>query len=168
MSSLASGAHVAVTGWDAFATVAGGAAGALIGLIFVAVSIRIDVISQSAELRNRAAQTLGLFTTVLVVSGAIAVPDQQRWIVGIEMIIIAALSSTALMVLEHRAKIAQAKGPISHVLNVRTLTCTLLVVAGALLLVGSAAGLYVMILATAVASIGGIASAWLFLIRIGD
>jgi hypothetical protein len=170
MLSLSSDAHVAVTGWDAFATVAGGVAGALIGLIFVAVSIRIDVISRSAELRNRAAQTLGLFTAVLVVSGALAVPDQQRWIVGIEMILIGAVTATALIVLEHRARRDQSNRPLSHLLDViapRTLTCLLLVVAGVLLLLGSKAGLSVMALATAVASIGGIASAWMFLIRVG-
>jgi hypothetical protein len=38
-----------------------GSAGALIGLFFVAVSIRVEVISRSTDLRNRAARTLGLF-----------------------------------------------------------------------------------------------------------
>jgi modulator of FtsH protease len=33
--------------WDTFALITGGAAGALIGLLFVAVSIRIDSISRS-------------------------------------------------------------------------------------------------------------------------
>jgi hypothetical protein len=171
MLSLSSDAQLPVTGWDAFATIAGDASGALIGLIFVAVSIRIDVISQSADLRNRAAQTLGLFTAVLLVAGAIAVPDQERWTVGIEMIVIAALTATALIVLELRARTDRAKRPTPQVLDLispRTLACALLVAAGALLLAGSATGLYVMVLATAVASIGGITSAWLFLTRIGD
>jgi hypothetical protein len=170
MPALSNGAHVAVTGWDAFATIAGGAAGALIGLIFVAVSIRIDVISRSAELRNRAAQTLGLFTTVLLVSGAIAIPDQERWIVGIELVAIGAVTATVLIFLERRARRDQAERAISHVLDViapRTLTCSLLVVAGPLLLFGLKAGLTVMVFATAVASVGGIASAWIFLIRVG-
>jgi hypothetical protein len=39
--------------------VAGGAAAGLTGLLFVAVSIRVDVIAKSQELRNRAAQILG-------------------------------------------------------------------------------------------------------------
>lgn len=168
--SLGSDAHAAVAGWDSFATVAGDVSGALIGLIFVAVSIRIDVISQSAELRNRAAQTVGLFTAVLLVAGAIALPGQERWMVGIEMIVIAALTATTLIVLERRAKTDKAKRPISHMLDViapRTLTCVLLGVAGLLLVAGSAIGLYVIVLATAVATVGGIASAWLFLTSIG-
>ena len=40
--------------WGTFATVAGGAAAGLTGLLFVAVSIRIEVIAKSQELRNRA------------------------------------------------------------------------------------------------------------------
>ena len=49
--------------WSTFAVVAGGAAAGVTGLLFVAVSIRIDVIAKSQELRNRAAQTLALFVT---------------------------------------------------------------------------------------------------------
>ena len=170
MLTLGSDAHAAVAGWDAFATVAGDVAGALIGLIFVAVSIRIEVISKSAELRNRAAQTVGLFTAVLLVAGAIALPDQERWMVGIEMLVIAALTAMALILLERRVRTDNTKRPVSHMLDViapRTMTCVLLGVAGVLLLVGSAIGLYLIVLATAVAIVGGIASAWLFLTSIG-
>jgi hypothetical protein len=46
-----------VDGWDTFAVIIGGAAGALVGLLFVAVSIRVTSIAASPELRNRAAQT---------------------------------------------------------------------------------------------------------------
>ena len=53
--------------WDTFAQIIGTAAAALIGLLFVAVSIRIASIARSQELRNRAAQTLSLFGIVLMV-----------------------------------------------------------------------------------------------------
>jgi hypothetical protein len=61
-----------------FAQVAGTAAAALIGLLFVAVSIRIDFIARSQELRNRAAQTLSLFGTVLLAAILIAIPARPR------------------------------------------------------------------------------------------
>ena len=54
--------------WGTFATVAGTAAASLAGLLFVAVSIRTDVIARSQELRNRAAQTLALFVTALFIT----------------------------------------------------------------------------------------------------
>ncbi|MGO9820087.1 MAG: DUF5979 domain-containing protein [Solirubrobacteraceae bacterium] len=46
----------------------GGAAAALTGLLFVAVSIRVEFIAKSTELRSRAAQTLTLFAIPLVIS----------------------------------------------------------------------------------------------------
>jgi len=55
--------------WDAFAVIVGGASAALLGLLFVAISIRIGVIAGSRELRNRAAQTLVLFGIVLLPCG---------------------------------------------------------------------------------------------------
>ena len=65
-----------MTPWSTFAQVAGTAAASLIGLLFVAVSIRIDFIARSQELRNRAAQTLSLFGTVLLTAILIPIPGQ--------------------------------------------------------------------------------------------
>jgi hypothetical protein len=55
---------VALPGWDTFAVVIGGAPGALIGLLFISVSIRIDVISASPDFPPGGAATLSLFVTV--------------------------------------------------------------------------------------------------------
>jgi hypothetical protein len=67
-----------VPGWDTFAVVIGGAAGALVGALFVAVSIRIEAIAASPDFRNRAAETLTLFMTVLFVAVVLGIPDQRR------------------------------------------------------------------------------------------
>src|SRR3954453_23250165 len=90
-------------------SVVGGAAGALIGLVFVAVSIRVEVTSRSTDLRNRAAQTLGLFSAVLLVAVAVAIPDHERWVVGVEMIVIAAVTAGTLVLLDRRAKAERAE-----------------------------------------------------------
>lgn len=50
----------------------GGAAAGLTGLLFVAVSIRIDFIARSQELRNRAAQTLALSILLLIAGVLVA------------------------------------------------------------------------------------------------
>jgi len=55
--------------------VARGPAAALTSPLFVAVSIRIDVIAKSQELRNRAAQTPALFVTVLFIGIILSIPD---------------------------------------------------------------------------------------------
>jgi hypothetical protein len=64
--------------WSTFATIAGGAAAGLTGLLFVAVSIRVGVIAKSQELRNRAAQTLALFVTVLFIAILVSILRTHR------------------------------------------------------------------------------------------
>src|SRR3954466_16245082 len=54
--------------WHDMGVVTGGAAAALAGLLFVAVTLRIDTIAAAGDLRSRAAQTLTLFVTSLVVA----------------------------------------------------------------------------------------------------
>jgi hypothetical protein len=54
----------------------------LVGLLFVSVSIRITVISGSADLRNREAQTLVLFAGVLVLAILLSIPRQPVGLVG--------------------------------------------------------------------------------------
>jgi hypothetical protein len=78
-----------VPSWDTFAVVIGSAAGALIGLLFVSVSIRIDVISASPDFRSRGAATLSLFMSVLVVAILLVVPARKLG-VGAELFVLAA------------------------------------------------------------------------------
>lgn len=156
-------------GWDTFAVVIGGAAGALIGALFVSVSIRIDVIAASADFRNRAAATLCLFGTVLLVAILLVVPGQHTWEVGAEMFVLALVLAVALWWLNRRAMAQPSSEPISRILGAvspDTLTTILLAAAGVLLLAGVNDGAYVLIPAVIAAITGGVASAWLFLTRI--
>jgi hypothetical protein len=121
--------EVALPGRDTFAVVIGGAAGALIGLLFVSVSIRIDVISASPDFRNRSAATLSLFVTVLLVAILLVVPGQEAWQLGAELLVLASAR-------------------------------------GGMLLAGVDDGVYLVIPAVIAAITGGVASVWLFLIRI--
>ena len=91
-------------GWEDVAVVVGGAAAALIGAFFVAVSIKIDVIGRSLELRNRAAQTLVLFINPLVAAVLLVVPEQPTVALGIELIALGVIAGAAAFVLDQRAK----------------------------------------------------------------
>jgi mannose/fructose/N-acetylgalactosamine-specific phosphotransferase system component IID len=158
-----------VDGWDGFAQVTGDAAAALIGLLFVAVSIRINVIARSGDLRNRAAQTLSLLGIVLLVAIAVSLPDQQRWVVGVEVIVVAAVAAVTLRLLDRRANQQKSEQRIAHVLDViapNIVTCVLVFVAGALLVFGLVAGLYVLAVAAVIALVGAVVSAWLLLVRV--
>jgi len=157
--------------WDTFAEISGSAAAALTGLLFVAVSIRIASIARSQELRNRAAQTLSLFGTVLIISVLIAIPGQPYRTLGAELVVLAAITGTGLYILDQRAKgerSDQAIGPVLEAVTPTTITSLLLLAAGIVLVLGVHAGLYVLVGPVLVAFVGGIASAWLFLTKITE
>ena len=64
--------------WHDFATMIGGASGALTGLLFVAVSLNANRIAGHTGLRASAAQTLVLFITPLFIAVALLTPRQPR------------------------------------------------------------------------------------------
>ena len=156
-------------GWDTFAVVIGGAAGALIGLLFVSVSIRIEVISASPDFRNRGAATLTLFGSVLLVAVLLVIPGQKAWELGAELVVLASVLGGALWALNRRASAHPSEQPISRVLatiSPDTITTIFLFMAGALLLAGVDEGVYVVVPAVLAAITGGVVSAWLFLTRV--
>jgi hypothetical protein len=160
-----------LTSWSTFAEVAGTAAASLTGLLFVAVSIRIDFIARSQELRNRAAQTLSLFGTVLVIAILIAIPGQVTEALGAELTALAVVAGGGLFVLGRRAKADASTQPIRKTLELitpTTIVSILLLVSGVLLVFGVHGGLYVLIVPVLVAVTGGVASAWLFLTKITE
>ena len=162
--------------WSTFATVAGGAAAGLTGLLFVAVSIRVGVIAKSQELRNRAAQTLALFVTVLFVAVLLSIPDQSVRVLGVELIGLAVIIGGGMVALDRRAKVDPSpRGASTHVVALildavapNALTSVLLLIAGLLLVFGLHAGLDVVVLPVLVALAGGVTSAWLLLTKLPE
>jgi hypothetical protein len=61
--------------WVNFGVAVAGVGGALVGLLFVAASIRASAISASLTLRSRAAQTLVLFMTSVLVALVLVAPQ---------------------------------------------------------------------------------------------
>ncbi len=170
MGLLADGG-IHLKAWDTFAQITGTAAAALIGLLFVAVSIRIASIARSQELRNRAAQTLSLFGTVLITSVLIAIPGQAYRTLGAELVVLAVITGVGLDLLDRRAKSDrsnQAIAPVLEAVAPNTITSLLLLAAGVVLVLGVHAGLYVLVGPVLVALVGGIVSTWLFLTKITE
>jgi hypothetical protein len=155
--------------WSTFAEVCGTASASLIGLLFVAVSIRIDLIAPSPELRNRAAQTLTLFGTVLIIAILTAVPGQPIRALGAELTALATITAGGLIVLDRRAKAHASNQVVARALELLTpskIESITLLVSGALLASGVRDGLYALIIPVLVALTGGVTSAWLFLTKI--
>jgi hypothetical protein len=92
-----------VSDWSDFAVVIGAATASLLGLLFVAVSVRAEPIARSAELRNRSAQTMALLLTGLLVAALLVVPGQHNWVLGAEYLILAFVVALTALVLDRRA-----------------------------------------------------------------
>ena len=156
-------------GWSDFTVVAGGAAAALMGLLFVAVTLRIDAISRAPDLRSRAAQTLTLFAVALVAALLMAVPSQPPRVFGAELMVLAVLGGVAMFALNKRAKRVPHQDPIARILDrvgPNVTTIVLIGASGVGTALNSVWGLYLLVPATLAALIGGVVSAWLFLTSI--
>ncbi len=158
--------------WGTFAVIVGGAAAALLGLLFVAISIRLNVVAASRELRNRSAQTMVLFGLVLILALLLAIPGQSCTVLGVEVVLLALGGGVGLDLLDRRAGRTTRDQPgISRVLDLvapNTITTLLLLAAGVLLLFDLNAGLYLLVPPVIAAFVGGLTSAWLFMTRIED
>ena len=71
--------------WQNFYTMTGGAAAALTGLLFVAMSLHAKAIMDNRFYRNRAVTTLMSLTSQLLLSGAVLIPGQSLTLLGAEV-----------------------------------------------------------------------------------
>jgi len=159
---------VGLSDWGDFAVVIGAATAALLGLLFVAVSIRVDPIARSAELRNRAAQTLTLLLTGLLVAALLVVPDQRKWSLGAEYLVLALVVVGVAFVLDRRAGNRRGSpfGRRLDAVNPTVVTCSLLFIAAVILLLGREDGVYLLVPALIAVLVGGVVNAWLILVRL--
>src|SRR5215470_5160229 len=71
--------------WHDFYVMAGGAAAALTGLLFVAMSLHSGAIMRHRLYGGRAVATLISLMTILFISGAVLIPGQSALAIGIEV-----------------------------------------------------------------------------------
>ena len=153
--------------WRDFGVTVGGLAGALTGLLFVAVSLKSEVLARSLSLTSRAAQTLVLFMTPAI-SAIVLVAPQPTAALGAELLALAAASGTALLILNHRAGHDSDSGVARYIerASPNSITALLVGLAGLTFLVKSGGGLYWLIPAVLASLVGGVINAWLVLVRV--
>jgi MFS-type transporter involved in bile tolerance (Atg22 family) len=77
--------------WHDFGVALVSASAALLGLVFVVVSLHLGAVVDNPVLRRRAEIMLGLLATTLAASAALLIPGQSREALGIELMLIADL-----------------------------------------------------------------------------
>ncbi|BBZ75881.1 hypothetical protein MANY_12180 [Mycolicibacterium anyangense] len=158
-------------GWDTFAVIIGGVGGALVGLLFVAISIHAARMANSASLRHRAAQTLVVFTMLLLVAVVLSVPEQPARVIGAELTVLAVAAAVLLIVLDRSAgddAEGNSLGRIIKRVNPNVTTALGVALTGVLLLTGVSWAPYALFPTTCAAIVGGLASAYLLLTKLTD
>jgi hypothetical protein len=153
--------------WLGFGEALAAVAGALTGLLFVAVSVKSEVLAASRSLSSRAAQTLVLFMTSVLIAVLLVAP-QPPAALGSELLALAAVSGTALLVLDRRAGHGSDQRVARFIerFSPNTITAVLVGVAGLTLLLQAGGGLYWLIPAAVTSLLGGVVNAWLFLVKL--
>jgi hypothetical protein len=159
-----------VESWESFGVVVGAASGALIGLLFVAISVNASRIAKHPALYVGATRTLVLFAIPLVAAILVVTPRQADWVLGAELVVLGIVAGAAL-ILAGRGRVGVDAGPESRLartldLTSPTLSTSLLTeIAGVTLIVGGG-GLYWLVPALILALVGGMLTAWLLLVRL--
>ena len=154
-----------VSSWVNFGVAVAGIAGALVGLLFVAASIRSSALSASRTLSSRAAETLVLFMTSVVVALVLVAPQPDTAMAS-EMLGWAVLSSVLFIILDRRAGHRSTHRAARYVQRYcpNNLTSLFLAIAAVTFLAKRGGGLYWLLPTVAGSLLGGVISAWLFLI----
>lgn len=154
--------------WTNFLLMSGGASATLTGLVFVSVSLNVDRILQSVGVRKLAAQTLLLLMTPLIMAVVLLTPIPEAWMQGALCVVGGLLLGLGLVAVGHGMDLSGESSAIqllSH-LTPTLLVCILIVGAGVSLILGFGGGFFWLVPAVVLALIGGVANAWLFVIRV--
>ena len=88
----------ALANWTAFYALMGGAAATLLGLLFVAVSVRLNIFHQRevADVRDFAAFTFGTFLVAIAVAGFAIAPHAHRFTLALSLLLVSLAAFVAI------------------------------------------------------------------------
>ena len=155
-------------GWDNFFVAEAGASAALLGLLFVAVSINLAKILQYPQLPSRAAEALIALMTVLLVASACLVPGQSTVALGVEVGAIGAIAwvSTLYMQIREPHQPDAKRYWLVNRIVLAQLASLPIIVGGVSLLVERGGGLYWLVPGVAFAFVEAVFGAWVLLVEI--
>ena len=152
---------------DLFAAAAVGASAALLGLLFVAISINLKQILEHRHLPGRAAGTLGTMLSVLVVCSFGLAPGQSNRTLGVEILATGAV--VAIQAIWVSVGKRSQGDPLSWTLGnlpILLFPALAFVGGGCSLLAGSGGGLYWILAGALLTFVGASINAWVLLVEI--
>ena len=160
--------------WTDFSVAQVGASAALLGLVFVGMSINLKEFVGTPLLVNRALEAIVLLASVLLAATAVLIPAQDREVVGVELAVVGVLVSLSVLRLQAGTRQVVVpsgdRGPTrASVVSRRVVglgSSVLIVVAGVLLLAEVGGGLYWWPAAIVAAYLGALVNAWVLLVEI--
>ena len=154
--------------WHDFFVMVGGGAVVLTGLVFVALSLNVNVVTQDATHRYRAIDTLSGMVGVFVICALVLMGGQDHRAVGIEWLVVAAISIA--IYLHGYVRAVRLGGSMAWLRAGRVVVIAVLyltqLVGAALLVADHIAGLYVAAVAMVAALTFMISSAWLLVVGV--
>jgi hypothetical protein len=155
--------------WHDFFLMTGGGAAVLAGLVFVAMSINRDVVTQTTH-KYRAINMLTGFTAAFMICALVLMGGQSHQAVGTEWLVVATVA--AVIYVHHYVRAAK-EGGIKAVVRpdrlVGSVTCYVAEIVGAVVLIlGDVAGLYVAAVGLIVYFAFLISGAWLLLVAVHE
>jgi hypothetical protein len=153
--------------WHEFFIGTIGAAAALTGLLFVAISINLEQILKYSQLPGRAAATLGLLVSALVVSGFALAPGQSIRVLGVEVAVVATVAGgQAVWVSLAKSRTGEPSSWRIEHLATLFLPSLALLVGGASLIARAGGGLYWVLGGLMFAFVSASLNAWVLLVEI--
>lgn len=155
--------------WESFFLGEVGAAAALGGLLFVAVSINVAKIIDVPGLADRALQALLILLSLLTIAALMLMPEQSMLAMGIEVIVVTAVTMVVGTLLGLRGLRQSEAAHRSHfVWSIISFEIVFLVslLGGIIVLAGNPAGLYWLAIGMCLGFIKAVSDAWIFLVEI--
>jgi hypothetical protein len=155
--------------WSGFFSAVSGAIATLIGFVFVAVSINLTRILATPGLPGRAGEAVVALAAILIVTLLGLVPGQGVRAFGVETLMIAFVLGSFDIILQLGA-LRRRHYQRPHHMAVRIVLAQAalapLVIAGALLAMGRADGVYWLVPSVAITIMASVQNAWVLLIEI--
>jgi modulator of FtsH protease len=158
-----------IESWDSFFVAETAAAAALLGLLFVAISINLKQVLEAGGLTDRALGALLLLLAILILGLLMAMPDQVVWMLGWETVGISAVTGIIGTLLGLRGlRQADKQYWANFFWNVVSFVGVLAVIAigGVLMFGGGEAGFYWVAVGMCLTLVRAVSEGWIFLVEI--